>query len=970
MAAGGGGALPPIFPSTVGNRQGPASRPFSLTRAPLSHSPTPQEIIADPPARRRGLGGALARASPSKRPPPPRAPPADAGASPPKKPSPAKKVGDKTGDAKAAATPRDKGAARSLGSALADAPAPRRAPRAPKPKPKPAQPKPKPAKAAPATEVKAPRRQTRTSLPSFMDALGATHRRGGFVYCALDDAIAASLVDSDDAGAVCAGCGEGHKPVAGCGGKRRGKAAADDDDDGVPIVECAACLDGWHLDCVDPPLARVPEAEWLCPPCEAGRKAAVGGGDDVAGSTRRPPRTRAEAFLAGRVGIVRVESIWQEVVAADEEKKASPAKGKKKAAPSTTPVVRFSGYWAIRPEETHTGRARGHAAREVFLTPVADANDAACVLGAASVVSEAAFATTPGDDVWVCRYEYSGVARAFRPLGGRRRAAAALAAAVGDEAATADAAVAAAAADPATAPLGAAADASDDDEVDDDSDSDGGRRRRRRGKAAAPGDGEWRPAQGDLFDAWARGGARVARPPTHGRKQPSRAKKQGGGKLVEVVAAAEGGGDGGADAAAAPATTTTAPRSRSTTPGGAASAADATSLPLSRARAALAASADPCGLPGRDSEIDRLTAFISGAAADGAATSGRCLYVYGVPGTGKTAAVRAAAERAAAEAAAMRGRAFNFVELNALRLPSPRHVYARLLDALYGERASPAVAHDALNARVGAGKPDPNGCATILLVDEMDLLVTRNQAVLYNLFEWPARPASGLAVIGVANTMDLPDRLLPRIASRFGGARLPFAPYTPTALAAIVTARLEAAGAGGSFEARAVQYAARRVGAAAGDVRRALEVCRAAVDAAVDDDTSTVTMAHVDAALHALGAAPATRALAAAPAVDVLLLAALAIDLRACGRSASTLACIAPRLADLAAAAGLPTPSLGDAAAAAARLGAQRVLVSDGADRRAAARLQFDVPLEDVVTALKARGGRLAFLRGLTFASV
>ena len=40
--------------------------------------------------------------------------------------------------------------------------------------------------------------------------------------------------------------------------------------------------------------------------------------------------------------------------------------------------------------------------------------------------------------------------------------------------------------------------------------------------------------------------------------------------------------------------------------------------------------------------------------------------------------------------------------------------------------------------------------------------------VLYNLFEWPMRKGSRLAVIGVANTMDLPQRLLPRIASRLG----------------------------------------------------------------------------------------------------------------------------------------------------------------------------------------------------------
>ena len=45
--------------------------------------------------------------------------------------------------------------------------------------------------------------------------------------------------------------------------------------------------------------------------------------------------------------------------------------------------------------------------------------------------------------------------------------------------------------------------------------------------------------------------------------------------------------------------------------------------------------------------------------------------------------------------------------------------------------------------------------------------------VLYNLFEWPMRKGSRLAVIGVANTMDLPERLLPRIASRLGSRSLP-----------------------------------------------------------------------------------------------------------------------------------------------------------------------------------------------------
>lgn len=81
--------------------------------------------------------------------------------------------------------------------------------------------------------------------------------------------------------------------------------------------------------------------------------------------------------------------------------------------------------------------------------------------------------------------------------------------------------------------------------------------------------------------------------------------------------------------------------------------------------------------------------------------------------------------------------------------------------------------------------------------------------VLYNLFEWPGRKNSRLAVIGVANTMDLPERLLQRIASRLAGRRLNFHPYTRAQLAAILSQRL--AQLAPLFEPNALDYACRKV---------------------------------------------------------------------------------------------------------------------------------------------------------------
>ena len=66
----------------------------------------------------------------------------------------------------------------------------------------------------------------------------------------------------------------------------------------------------------------------------------------------------------------------------------------------------------------------------------------------------------------------------------------------------------------------------------------------------------------------------------------------------------------------------------------------------------------------------------------------------------------------------------------------------------------------------------------VLLVDELDALITPKQTLLYNLFEWPCNSNSNLLVISIANTMDLPERLQSKIQSRIGNERLVYEPYT------------------------------------------------------------------------------------------------------------------------------------------------------------------------------------------------
>lgn len=89
--------------------------------------------------------------------------------------------------------------------------------------------------------------------------------------------------------------------------------------------------------------------------------------------------------------------------------------------------------------------------------------------------------------------------------------------------------------------------------------------------------------------------------------------------------------------------------------------------------------------------------------------------------------------------------------------------------------------------------------------------------VLYQLFDWPNQPGSRLGIIGISNTHDLDQRVLPRIASRLDQAKLAFAPYSVSQLQEIVKGRLEASGVAGAVEDSAVQLACRKVASETGE---------------------------------------------------------------------------------------------------------------------------------------------------------
>ncbi|GES58981.1 origin recognition complex subunit Orc1 [Aspergillus terreus] len=249
--------------------------------------------------------------------------------------------------------------------------------------------------------------------------------------------------------------------------------------------------------------------------------------------------------------------------------------------------------------------------------------------------------------------------------------------------------------------------------------------------------------------------------------------------------------------------------------------------PYRQARTLLHVSTVPTSLPCRKNEFETVYNHLSAAIMEG---TGACIYISGTPGTGKTATVREVVAQLNSAVLAEEMDDFIFVEINGMKVTDPHQSYSLLWEALKGDRVSPSHALDLLEREFS--HPSPRRVSCVVLMDELDQLVTKNQSVMYNFFNWPALRHSRLIVLAVANTMDLPERTLSnKISSRLGLTRITFPGYKHTDLMEIISTRL-ANVPGNIVDADAIQFASRKVAAVSGDARRALDICRRAVEIA------------------------------------------------------------------------------------------------------------------------------------------
>lgn len=269
-------------------------------------------------------------------------------------------------------------------------------------------------------------------------------------------------------------------------------------------------------------------------------------------------------------------------------------------------------------------------------------------------------------------------------------------------------------------------------------------------------------------------------------------------------------------------------------------------------------------IPGRENEFASIYLSLYSALQSKSAIT---LYIAGTPGVGKTLTVREVIKELYSSRLQGELPDFQYVEINGLKMIKPTSSYEVLWNKISSEQLTWGAAMESLEfffKEVPKEKKKP----VVVLLDELDSLVTKAQDIMYNFFNWTTHPNSQLIVIAIANTMDLPEKELGnKVSSRIGFTRIMFTGYTHEELKTIINFRLKGLNNSSFYvnmktgEAQiiqddnnddgikienlghikrvklrmsddAIEIASRKVASVSGDARRALKICKRAAEIA------------------------------------------------------------------------------------------------------------------------------------------
>ncbi|CAO3564655.1 unnamed protein product [Mortierella alpina] len=255
--------------------------------------------------------------------------------------------------------------------------------------------------------------------------------------------------------------------------------------------------------------------------------------------------------------------------------------------------------------------------------------------------------------------------------------------------------------------------------------------------------------------------------------------------------------------------------------------------------------AQPHRLVGREMEREEIRNFCREHILKPNAGS---LYISGQPGTGKTALLNEILQDMEPELEEAKHK-IKIVVINCMTIKDPRLVYSKLLEEM-GTAVESKDKDWLIKTLESMVLKSTKKIMYVVVLDEIDQLLTKDQDVLYKLFEWSSMERSKLTLIGIANALDMTDRFLPRLkAKNCEPQLLNFNPYQVAEIRSIILDRLfslegeKSQGKGDEkdevtgkprvaplMQRPAIELCARKVASATGDLRKALDICRQTIE--------------------------------------------------------------------------------------------------------------------------------------------
>ncbi|XP_041996892.1 cell division control protein 6 homolog B-like isoform X2 [Salvia splendens] len=242
---------------------------------------------------------------------------------------------------------------------------------------------------------------------------------------------------------------------------------------------------------------------------------------------------------------------------------------------------------------------------------------------------------------------------------------------------------------------------------------------------------------------------------------------------------------------------------------------------------ALHLSTAPPNVVCRENEKNQILDFCSKCVKEEKAGS---LYVCGCPGTGKTLSMEKVKVMLVDWANKEGVQPPDVLSINCTTLANMSEIFSKILGQThYGKKPSPSTS--SLHQLQKLYSQHSPGMKMILVVaDELDYLITKDRSVLHDLFMLTTMPFSRCILLGVANAIDLADMFIPKLQSlNCKPMVITFCAYSKDQIINILQERLKALPYT-VFQPQALELCARKVAAASGDMRKALAVCRSAIE--------------------------------------------------------------------------------------------------------------------------------------------